>query len=146
MPVYLPVPARNPRGPDGQGWNRLRVDADLSSDECALRPTSYATLVESRDTRRARYGGFGPCARDGQCGGCPVLNAKPRTLQAFGDRVLVRVHDRDGDAHLMNRPEDGWASCGYRWSWADLSRLEGWDVGSQHHDEHGEGFWLTRTT
>ncbi|MFJ6566620.1 hypothetical protein ACIQNU_04320 [Streptomyces sp. NPDC091292] len=44
----------------------------------------------------------------------------------------------------MNRPEDGWASLARRWTWQDLSRLNGWTVGRAHRDGHSDGFWLER--
>jgi hypothetical protein len=152
MPIYLPAPAHNPRGLDGKGHNRLEVWS-LAGDECALQPWSYETFVEQggtweqRDTRRARYGGFGPCTRAGACDGCPIRatqNDTPVQLRAFTPRVLVRIDPRDGSPWLMNHPEKGWASFAYRWTWPALARLAGWTVGDRHSDEHGHGFWLTR--
>ncbi|MEU2857632.1 hypothetical protein ABZ672_04270 [Streptomyces mirabilis] len=32
------------------------------------------------------------------------------------------------------------------WSWEDAVRVLGWDLDRAHLDEHGEGFWLERTT
>jgi len=51
MPIFLPAPAHQPTGPDGQGWNRLTVAAPAPSAQCALRPRTYAALAESQDTR-----------------------------------------------------------------------------------------------
>lgn len=143
MPIYLKVPAHRNGGPDGQGWNRISLGS-LAGDQCALRPRDYSHLRESQDTRRAGYGGYGPCINDGNCADCPILQAAPRTLDWFGDRALVRVHPSDGLPYLMNRPEDGWASLAKRWTWQDLARLEGWEIGRRHRDEHGDGFWLER--
>lgn len=142
MPIYLPAPAPPSRGPDGQGWNRTYLGS-LAGEQCALRPRDYTHLIESQDTRRARYGGYGPCINSGKCDGCPVLRRR-KTLTSFDDRVLVRVHEMDGRPYLMNRPEDGWASLAQRWTWEELSRLEGWSFGPRYHDEHGSGFWLLR--
>ncbi|MFF3665434.1 hypothetical protein [Microtetraspora malaysiensis] len=79
MPIYLPAPAHDSRGPDGDGWNRLSLNAGpVYPGQCALAPTSYATLWESQDTRRARWGGFGPCVRCGDCTSCPAMSALRR--------------------------------------------------------------------
>lgn len=146
MPIYLPAPAHRNGGPDGKGWNRLAVNAmgALIDDQCALRPRDYSHLRESQDTRRARYGGYGPCTSAGNCIECPILQAAPKRLDSLDDRVLVRIHPVDGRPCLMNRPEDGWASLALRWTWQDLARLDGWEVGRRYHDEHGDGFWLER--
>lgn len=145
MPIHLPAPAPALGGPDGKGWTRLSLASmgGLSGDECALRPRDYSHMIEATDTRRARYGGYGACIADGKCGTCPIANAKPTTLQSLDDRVLVRF-GQDGRPYLMNRPEDGWASLAKRWTWQELARLEGWEFGPRHHDEHGDGFWLER--
>ncbi|MEU8642303.1 hypothetical protein AB0C91_10335 [Streptomyces sp. NPDC048674] len=143
MPIHLPAPAHRNGGPDGQGWNRMSLGS-LAGDECALRPRDYSHLVESQDTRRARYGGYGPCISDGKCTDCPILQAAPQRLSSLDDRVLVRVHPVDGRPYLMNRPEDGWASLAKRWTWQDMARLDGWEIGRRHRDEHGDGFWIHR--
>jgi hypothetical protein len=151
MPIYLPAPAHKAGGPDGQGWNRLSV-MSICGDECALRPRSYPALFESHDTRRASYGAFGPCVGKGECDGCVIRTAEPRTLRSFGPRVLIRLLEKargDGTVmvqpHEMNKPEDGWASFSHSWSWEELARLEGWRLGDRYRDEHGEGFWLIAT-
>lgn len=144
MPIHLPVPTHRNGGPDGQGWNRVSLGS-LAGDECALRPRDFTHLREAhQDTRRARYGGYGPCIASGACETCLIFKASPKRLDAFTDRVLVRV-DRRGEPHLMNRPEDGWASMAQRWTWADLMRVTGWSIGRAYSDEHGDGFWLIRT-
>jgi len=143
MPIHLRAPAYDPRGPDGHGWNRLSVTLPIG-DQCALQPRSYPALVESHDTRRARWGGFGPCIRDGDCQHCPVFQAPPVELRASGDRILVRIHPHDQQPYLMNNPAAGWASFAYRWTWPKLARLTGWAVGDRHTDEHSQCFWLIR--
>jgi hypothetical protein len=145
MPIYLQPPARSPRGPDGRGWNRLTISLPIG-DQCALRPRSYPALVESQDTRRAAWGGFGPCIRDGDCRHCPVFQAPMAELRAFGDRILVRIHPHDGWPYLMNHPERGWASLAYRWTWEQVARVAGWRIGDRHVDQHSDGFWLDRVT
>ncbi|MFD7661305.1 hypothetical protein [Streptomyces sp. NPDC059788] len=144
MPIYLPAPALRTGGPDGRGWNRISIAMGaLVSDECALKPRDYTHLRESQDTRRARYGGYGPCTRNGDCGTCPVLQAPGRRLRALGNQILVRISATDGP-HLMNRSEDGWASLSQRWTWSDLARIDGWEIGRRFRDEHSDGFWLIR--
>lgn len=156
MPILLEAPTYKPGGPDGQGWNRLSLNAHMggSRNQCALRPRSYAALYESRDTRRARWGGFGRCTQDdGRCTTCPRLSSKSLTMSAFTDRVLVRILVRAPggiasspvvELHLMNKPEDGWSSMSYRWTWDEIARLAGWRLDGQHRDEHSEGFWLRK--
>ena len=143
MPIHLQAPAHRNGGPDGQGWNRISLGS-LAGDQCALRPRDYSHLRESQDTRRARYGGYGPCIGTGDCEKCPILQASARHLDSLDDRVLVRIHPSDGRPYLMNRPEDGWASLGLRWTWQDLARLDGWEIGRRHQDADGDGFWLER--
>jgi hypothetical protein len=146
MPIHLKAPEPALGGPDGRGWTRLSIASmgGLAEDECALRPRDYSHLVESQDTRRARYGGYGPCIGSGDCEQCPIFRSTPRHLDSFDDRVLVRIHPSNGRPYLMNRPEDGWASLGLRWTWQDLARLDGWEIGRRHRDEHSDGFWLER--
>ena len=45
----------------------------------------------------------------------------------------------------MNQPGKGWDSSSEVWTWEELARLEGWQVGRAHEDEHGQGFWLHAT-
>ncbi|MFJ1607011.1 hypothetical protein ACIOHS_27110 [Streptomyces sp. NPDC088253] len=140
MPIHLPPPAYQPGGPDGQGWNRLSIASCWTpSAQCALRPTDWPTLLESHDTRRARWGGFGPCVRRGECGACPVL--KRRTGESFtlgdeviADEVLVLV-DEDGTPRVPT-------GKGYfePATWEQLARVDGWTLGRRHP----QGFWLIR--
>ena len=111
MPIYLPRPRRDPRGPDGQGWNRIHF-YPVGYDECALRPTDAATLMESSNSWRASYGLFGPCVTDdGDCPNCPlfqqVTGERPFTQLAFGDRVLFRISPRTGQPGPRGRPARG---------------------------------------
>ncbi|MGW5456616.1 hypothetical protein [Nocardia sp. NPDC003979] len=56
MTIYLRPPEPNPGGPDGQGWNRLSLNAHTSvpAPQCALRPRTYAALCDIR--RGSRLG------------------------------------------------------------------------------------------
>lgn len=148
MPIHLEAPTHQAGGPDGNGWNRLSLNGHMGTplDQCALRPTSYAHLLESQDTRRARWGNFGCCIKDGDCNNCPILQTAPKRLDSLDDQVLVRIHPHDGHLYLMNRPEDGWASGARRWTWAEVARIDGWTIGRRHNDEHSEGFWINRAT
>lgn len=143
MPIHLRAPEYKPGGPDGKGWNRLSLGAHYGSpsDQCALRPRSYGTLWESHNTRRARWGGFGPCIGDGACDACPVFAAlqTPTNIDTSADQVLVRVTENGTPVPTVR-------VLGDKWTWADLVRLRGWRLGRQHRDEEGDGFWLTRTT
>ncbi|OHV32868.1 hypothetical protein BBK14_33775 [Parafrankia soli] len=151
--IYLPAPAHRAGGPDGQGWNRLSVWGS-PGDQCALKPMSWASLRASRNTARfAGYGYCGPCTRRGECDGCPTLSAyqeKPRRTLMFGHpTALVRILERPGrprELHLMDRPDQGWGSTSLPWTWAELARLPGWNIGRHFRDEHSEGFWMIATT
>ncbi|MEW2568356.1 hypothetical protein [Streptomyces sp. NPDC047070] len=141
MPVHLPAPRIQPGGPDRNGWNRLSVASCWTpSAQCALRPTDWPTLFESHDTRRARWGGFGACVKDGDCGACPIWEQRIQgdrfTLdpEVIADEVLVLV-DEDGGVRVPTgkgyfRPV----------AWGDLARIEGWELGRRHP----QGFWLVR--
>lgn len=154
MPIFLEAPKYKPGGPDGKGWNRLSVNAHMGtkSDQCALQPRTWGTLREAKElgSSRAQWGSYGRCTADGDCAACPILAAKPLTMGAFGDRVLVRFLERinaDGnlvatELWLMNREEDGWASFGYLTTWEKLLRLADWKVGPRYSDQHSDGFWL----
>jgi len=133
MPIFLESPNHDPKGPDGGGWNRLRVDVYLSN-QCAMQPKSYASLrYESQNTILARWGNFGHCFNDGRCKDCELMN--PSELDVFGDKVLVRL-DSDNQPWIMNRPDKGWGEYGVPYPWSFFARLEGWQVGEKYRDEH----------
>ncbi|KUN32499.1 hypothetical protein AQJ11_02945 [Streptomyces corchorusii] len=163
MPIYLPAPKAPAGGPDGKGWNRLSLNSHGGFPaQCALRPRRWGALLESHDTRRARWGGFGPCVNRGNCDDCPVraaLREQCTLVPVNAPRVLVRCEPVFASKALFGGP-DGWRlwvttgpdDQGYRerqkrpWSWEDATRVHGWDLGRPYLDEHGEGFWLERTT
>ncbi|MET8746846.1 hypothetical protein [Streptomyces sp. NPDC004728] len=162
MPIYLRAPEAAPGGPDGKGWNRLSLGAHIGTggDQCALRPRSWGALVEAQDTRRARWGGHGPCIRRGQCDSCPVreaLNTRCTVVPVNAPQALVRVEPIFPPGLALTGPAGYrlWVTTGpedrdYRkrqpWTWDDAVRIPGWDLGSMYYDEHGDGFWLKRTT
>ncbi|MFD8078975.1 hypothetical protein ACFV3E_40750 [Streptomyces sp. NPDC059718] len=166
MPVFLEPPAPQPGGPDGRGWNRLSLNAHMASPspQCALRPRTLPTLWESQDTRRARWGNFGPCVKGRRAcdDACPVWAAlrQPAERMPFhAARVLVRmVTEQDPDPaaafnatvrtqlYVTDRPESpAWRTTAPEWSFESITRVRGWEIGRRHVDEHGEGFWLHRT-
>jgi hypothetical protein len=144
MSFFIPAPER--RSPDGQGWNRLSLNGGaVSYGQCALRPRCYASLWESLN-RPPHFGGYGPCVARGECGGCTVAG-EDRRLETFTPDVLVRLRPSPpiDECHLMNKPEQGWASSSRVWTWAELRALltrGGWRLGDRYRDEDGDGFWL----
>lgn len=162
MPLYLPAPESAPRGPDGQGWNRITLGAHYGSAgaQCAVRPRTYPTLHETlRTTELATFGYHGRCVRDTSprrpdCRTCPVLTAAPTTLDSPASQVLVRLDRHTSGSgwgtqtydipYVVADPGAGWESERTRWSWDALARLTGWRPGREHHDHHSLGFWLER--
>ncbi|MGW0731894.1 hypothetical protein [Streptomyces sp. NPDC002851] len=162
MPIYLREPAPT-RPADGKGYNRLSLNAHMGfgGAQCALQPKSWATLYESYDTRRARWGGFGHCIRNGDCDTCSVFTA---SLDDSGERVpfnaprvLVRIETAFPDGAtsaaqpvttlwMTDRPDDpDYRTHGQQWTWLRLQRLRGWELGRQYRDQIGPGFWMLRT-
>ncbi|GHI41087.1 hypothetical protein [Streptomyces violascens] len=162
MPIFLPEPAPL-RPADGKGFNRLSFNAHMGAGgaQCALRPRSYATLLESYNTMRARWGGFGPCIGPAlNCGQCPVpaaLDSSPERISFNAPRVLVRIHSTvaEGDMFTAAPSHSLWVTdrptdTDYRrnaqpWTWDRLRAVRGWQLGRRHRDEIGEGFWMHRT-
>ncbi|MDQ0762035.1 hypothetical protein [Streptomyces canus] len=163
MPIYLRAPEAPAGGPDGKGWNRLSLNAHGGlPNQCALRPRRWGALLESHDTRRARWGGFGHCINRGDCNDCPVRAAvyeQCTVVPVNAPRVLVRCEPVFAPGTLFGGPDAWrlWVTTGpddqdYRnrqpkpWTWEHAVRVHGWDLGRPYLDEHGEGFWLERTT
>lgn len=143
--MYLAPPPHSPRGPDGQGHNRMEIQS-IAGAECALRPLTFQAMRETwRSTRLATYGNYGACSRKGACAGCPTADRR-REMQAFEPRVLFRFDPRDDKiAWSMNHPGRGWSSHGLIWKWEDLAILEGWEFDGEHTDAAGRGFWMKAT-
>ncbi|MFE2524792.1 hypothetical protein ACFXEL_11200 [Streptomyces sp. NPDC059382] len=73
------------------------------------------------------------------------------------DRILVRVETTysggpfNATVHSKLWMTSGPYAVGHLdggrpWTWAEVSRLEGWELGRRYRDAAGEGFWLHRTT
>jgi hypothetical protein len=74
LPLFLTAPGYGSNGPDGQGWNRLSLNAHFDvRNQCGLLPANFPALFESMTGRQA-WGGFERCSRPGpgECGTCPV--------------------------------------------------------------------------
>lgn len=48
---YLEPPTYQVRGPDGKGWNRLRLDVMTPVPQCALQPLDIASCYEAATNR-----------------------------------------------------------------------------------------------
>jgi hypothetical protein len=167
VPIFLSEPA--PHRPSG-GWNRLSLNAHMGvGAQCALRPKSYASLLESYNTLRARWGGFDGCiqgprweGRRPDCDTCPIWRALLDSTEQIpfnASRVLVRIAEEHSDREgarfnaapttrlwVTDQPDaKDYQAAGEQCTWGRLARLRGWELGRRHHDPIGPGFWLHRT-
>ncbi|MEU9778694.1 hypothetical protein [Streptomyces sp. NPDC047968] len=164
MPIHLPEPAAD-RPADGKGWNRLSLNAHMGNGgaQCALRPVTYPAFIDSYNTMRAAWGGYGHCIRQqpGQCTTCPVLTRHEQETELIpvnAPRVLFRVEQSHPDGAMFHTapttrlwPTRGPADRDYRtkadpWSWGRLRRVQGWMPGPTHTDPQGPGLWMVRTS
>lgn len=105
----------NPKGPDGQGWNRMAIIGIGSHDRCTLMPI---TRQGALDTLRgmARYGNptvYSDCISNTPCHQCSVAT-KPK------DEWHIR-EDSTGRIWLLGNIEKGFAGFGYSYKhWAAL--------------------------
>ncbi|MFB8406757.1 hypothetical protein [Streptomyces sp. NPDC055912] len=160
MPLFLEQPTYGPHGPDGQGWNRLSLNAHFDTrHQCGLLPIGYTGLFESR-TGRQGWGGYDRCGKAGACGACPVsaLSGEQRPLEGWpaGTPLLLgRVRpwaltpgallaDPAGgrsDVHLMTwQGED----TGVKADWQSVRNDYGARISWTFRDAEGEAFWLVR--
>lgn len=142
MSIFLPAPAYDPKGPDGRGWNRISI-MGLCADECALRPTCESAFWEAQDTRRTRYGIYGPCTNSGNCKTCNRLHQEEQ-WPWFGSEILVRI-DEKGAPWVMNRPDEGWGEYGRPTTWEYLSSLQSVTF-ERYRDKYGRGIMIRRTS
>ena len=161
MPIFLEQPRHDPKGPDGQGWNRLSLNMHGGLwNECGLMPTSHPTLFEAM-TGRQRWGnGFGPCTRRGACGECPV---QQRRLAHEGGvdwpegvpLLLARVRPWPVPkgtlfggltAGRSNLELSAW-NAGLpvlETDWMELLNTRGQRISWWWTDQEGEEFWIVR--
>ena len=138
-----PPDTYDPRGPDGQGRNRLRVEVVTPAPRCRLRPETYeaAWTHDNRPTHAAAcWSSFGPCVYSGDCAGCPLAVKRAASWLFWPDppdRSVIRA--LGDDLHLMNRQRGGFRqrSIPYR-SWAALYADVAIRVVGKKTDEHGE--------
>lgn len=101
----------NPKGPDGQGWNRLAIIPMLPIERCALRPKSRQAAL---DTLRgmAHYGvttAYLPCTGSDKCANC---SRATRVKEAWNPEWHIR-EDADGRVWLLGNVEKAFAGFGY---------------------------------
>ena len=135
--VLREPPEYDPRGPDGRGRNRLRIEFFGSVEAkqlCRLRPRNAKALWEALE-RDGRYADLDSCDGCGT-GRCP-RSCRDRGAPFHGE--LYRV-DEDGGAWMMNRRDRGWAELGVFVSWSDAAeRLRRSPTGIRWcADKHGE--------
>lgn len=140
MPIYLPAPAHNPQGQDGEGWNRVAIHA-TTLDECALKPKTLPAFVDALDTRKVKYGSYGVCVRAGECQGCST-GEKSSEWGWLGEQILVR-EDEQGRPWIMNRPDKGWDEFGKLTTWQALLTLQSVEF-KMHKDQFGRGIMLSK--
>ena len=140
MPIYLPAPAHNPKGVDGLGWNRMAIHG-MCNDQCALKPRQMSAFFDSLDTRKARYGMYGPCVNNGDCSTCDLLY-KEVDWSFFTEKMLIRV-DEVGRPWLMNRPDNGWEEFSRLTRWEDVLMIKG-AIFKRHKDKHSDGVMMIR--
>nr|WP_233337831.1 hypothetical protein [Pseudomonas aeruginosa] len=144
MPIYLEGPSYDPRGPDGDGRNRLRIDSIDPQPRCALRPRTFAGLRESMNTAIAQWGShFDVCSGGGECSACFRFTRR-HNIQSPPDALIVRLHP-DGSLHYTSDVKAGWNASLTPIAWDDLASLEeGWSLGRVLRDEHSQYIPLNR--
>ncbi|MFD3422625.1 hypothetical protein [Streptomyces decoyicus] len=159
--IFLPDPGYGPGGPDGQGWNRLSLNAHFDTrHQCGLLPQNYVALWESMTGRQA-WGGFARCRRlaPGRCGDCrvqqlhlardgfdwptgtPLLLARVRPLPRTPGSMFFDLAAGLSELELMS-----WVGepTGVEADWRTVRNSAGLRLGRRFWDEDGEAFWLVR--
>jgi len=152
MPIYLTYDPYNPSGPDGQGRNRLRVDAISPQPRCAFKPRTYAALWEAHDTSRAQWSdSYDYCTNGGDCQNCPFGNGefKGKVPASFADDLYIReIEDgatNAGQPMAMNRPDKGFAEFGkWGFTWTDVFHCPDRYAAKFGRDEHSRYVILRR--
>ncbi|MGW2612915.1 hypothetical protein ACWC4A_53015 [Streptomyces mirabilis] len=162
MPTFLEQPSYGPRGPDGQGWNRLSLNAHFDArHQCGWQPTHFATLFEAT-TGHQRWGDFDRCfvSHPGSCTTCPV---QVRRLAYQGGidwpagmpLLLARVRPLPPTpGAFFADPASGRSSLELSaWrggppvleaGWVEVLNTRGRRMSWCWQDEQGEAFWLVR--
>ena len=119
----------NPKGPDGQGWNRLAIIPIEPSPRCSMRPRTRQAAL---DTLRgmARFGiitAYDVCTGQGNCAGCSVA-CDPKSPWPETGKV------RDKSDYLVV-DIDGQSSCFD--NWRQLLKAYDLPMLSRHIDDTG---------
>ncbi|MFE1478563.1 hypothetical protein ACFW6N_32525 [Streptomyces cyaneofuscatus] len=160
MPLFLEQPSYGPRGPDGQGWNRLSLNAHFDTrHQCGLMPTTYAALYESTRGLQS-WGPYERCSSSGHCSACPVqrlhLERDGVDWPAGSPLLLARVRPLPLSPGLMFAdPAAGRSTLHLRtWrgedvdveaDWRTVRNSPGLRLGRAFWDEEGHAFWLVRS-
>lgn len=130
----------NPKGPDGQGWNRMAIIGLGSHDRCIRMPT---TRQGALDTLRgmARHGNptvYSDCVHATPCPQCPVAT---KQKDPWVDAWHIR-EDAQGRVWLLGNIEKGFAGFGYSFKhWAAL--MNDVDVPMLKRLSDGQGvYWV----
>lgn len=126
MPIYLtPNYSHNPKGPDGNGLNRLRVDHLEPLAQCALKPKTYSALKECQNTEKSLYGPYEQCTNNGDCKNCAFFNSKNESnleKPVFANEFYIRELGFGGNPCSVNKIEKGWKSTSYwGFKWTDVN-------------------------
>ena len=132
--------AHNPKGPDGQGWNRMAIIGLGSHDRCTLLPITRQAAL---DTLRgmAKHGvptAYSDCRSNKPCLQCPVAT---KQKDAWNDAWHIR-EDASGAVWLLGNIEKAFSGFGYRYkTWAAL--IGGVEVPmlKRMRDSHGF-YWI----
>ncbi|MFJ4680551.1 hypothetical protein [Kitasatospora sp. NPDC088783] len=159
--IFLQQPSYGPAGPDGQGMNRLSLNAGFDSrHQCGLQPTDFTTLWESM-TGRQYWGGYGRCHKlaPGHCGDCPVhrstivlkdgihwpggaplLQARIRPLAPTPGAMFVNWNAALSTLELRPWPGGPVLEA----TWQQVRSTRGFGISWFWRDEGGEAFWMVR--
>lgn len=146
MSIFLAVPTHNPKGPDGQGWNRMAL-GNLAGDQCVFRPKTLSKfLYESLHTIRGSYGNHNSCINQGKCQNCKIFkNVDSEEFPWAGEKILIRVEQFDGDPFVMNKIKCGWGEYCMPTTWERLIRLKS-VIFTRFKDEHSVGVLIEKIT
>ena len=132
----------DPRGPDGQGWNRIAIINLEPTDRCALRPKTRQAAI---DTARgmARFGvitAYSDCEfpQCDDCDNCPIGGEEKR--EEWQSNWLV-IEGRDGEVWLHGNLSP--SGFGYRYqSWEALLRAVEVPMLERRHDDHWGFYYM----